>query len=65
MGVRPANVSADVINTGQTVSMMRARRDKGGFTNIGDAIDLQIAERKARLTKLETFKLMYGRGPHG
>lgn len=58
MAVRPANVSADVINTGQTVSLMRHRRDAGGFTNIGDAIDLQIAERNARLTKLGTFSLV-------
>jgi hypothetical protein len=58
MAVRPSNVSKEVIDTGQTVSLMRSRRDKGGFTNIGDAIDLQIAERSARLTKLATFSLV-------
>jgi hypothetical protein len=58
VAVRPGNVSKEVIDSGQTVSMMRSRRNKGGFTNIGDAIDLQIAERKARLTKLATFSLV-------
>ena len=55
---RPANVPKDIIDKGETVRLMKERRDAGGFTHIGDAIDLQIAEREHRILKLETFKLV-------
>lgn len=56
--MRPTHIPKAIINKGLTTTMMRKRRDAGKFTCIGDAIELQKAERELRLEKRKVMALV-------
>lgn len=55
---RPANVPLSLRCVAESIALMKRRRDEGGFQCIGDAIELQTAERTMKQLRHEHLSLV-------